>query len=102
KPKRQVDLGRFNEGQYEQAVQEQIQAEIITVVLYPNDNYMVGKDSHLKQQYFWVAASLHDMYAFDNLFLLYETSSCYINMTYFKLIKCSSLQKFEKPWSRFP
>ncbi|CAG8590546.1 13640_t:CDS:10, partial [Gigaspora rosea] len=61
KPKRQFDLGRFNEGQYEQAVQEQMQAENITAVLYPNDNHMVGKELRLKQQYFWVAASLHDI-----------------------------------------
>ncbi|CAG8551097.1 9704_t:CDS:10, partial [Cetraspora pellucida] len=61
KPKRQFDLNRFNEGQYDQAVQEQMQAENITAVLYPNDNHMVGKELRLKQQYFWVAASLHDI-----------------------------------------
>jgi len=61
KPERQFDLNRFNEGQYEQAVQEQMKAENITAVLYPNDNHMVGKELRLKQQYFWVAASLHDM-----------------------------------------
>ncbi|CAG8715112.1 10769_t:CDS:10, partial [Funneliformis mosseae] len=61
KPERQFDLNRFNEGQYEQAVQEQMKAENITAVLYPNDNHMVGKELRLKQQYFWVAASLHDI-----------------------------------------
>lgn len=61
KPKRQFDLKHFNEGEYEKAVQEQKQAENITAVLYPNDNHMVGKELRLKQQYFWVAASLHDM-----------------------------------------
>ncbi|KAG9292050.1 hypothetical protein G9A89_017950 [Geosiphon pyriformis] len=61
KPKKQFDLGRFNEGEYEQAVQEQMKAENITAVLYPNDNHMVGKELRLKQQYFWVAASLHDI-----------------------------------------
>ncbi|CAG8453203.1 9322_t:CDS:2 [Racocetra fulgida] len=76
KPKRQFDLHRFNEGQYEQAVQEQMQAENITAVLYPNDNHMVGKELRLKQQYFWVAASLHDI--------------------------VRRFTKSGKPWSKFP
>ncbi|RIA96884.1 Glycosyltransferase Family 35 protein [Glomus cerebriforme] len=61
KPKRKFNLKRFNEGQYEQAVQEQMEAENITAVLYPNDNHMVGKELRLKQQYFWVSASLSDI-----------------------------------------
>ncbi|CAG8456333.1 9110_t:CDS:10 [Diversispora eburnea] len=61
KPKRQFDLKHFNEGQYEKAVQAQMEAENITAVLYPNDNHMVGKELRLKQQYFWVAASLADI-----------------------------------------
>ncbi|CAG8465711.1 6113_t:CDS:10 [Scutellospora calospora] len=76
KPKRRFDLKRFNEGEYEQAVQEQMQAENITSVLYPNDNHMVGKELRLKQQYFWVAASLYDI--------------------------VRRFKKSEKPWSRFP
>nr|CAG8514143.1 11896_t:CDS:10 [Entrophospora candida] len=61
KPKRQFNLKSFNEGEYEEAVHEQKQAENITAVLYPNDNHMVGKELRLKQQYFWVAASLYDI-----------------------------------------
>ncbi|CAG8639974.1 16883_t:CDS:10, partial [Acaulospora morrowiae] len=61
KPKRQFDLNRFNEGQYDQAVDEQMKARNITAVLYPNDNHMVGKELRLKQQYFWVSASLSDI-----------------------------------------
>ncbi|RHZ79651.1 hypothetical protein Glove_143g17 [Diversispora epigaea] len=61
KPKRKFDLKHFNEGQYEKAVQAQMEAENITAVLYPNDNHMVGKELRLKQQYFWVAASLADI-----------------------------------------
>lgn len=76
KPKRQFDLTRFNEGQYEQAVYEQMQAENITAVLYPNDNHMVGKELRLKQQYFWVAASLFDI--------------------------VRRFKKTEKPWGEFP
>ncbi|CAG8458241.1 11217_t:CDS:10 [Ambispora gerdemannii] len=61
KPKRQFDLSRFNAGEYEQAVNEQMKAENITAVLYPNDNHMVGKELRLKQQFFWVYASLADI-----------------------------------------
>ncbi|CAG8550019.1 2206_t:CDS:10 [Paraglomus occultum] len=61
KPRRKFDFGKFNAGEYDQAVQEQMKAEFLTAVLYPNDNHMVGKELRLKQQYFWVAASLHDI-----------------------------------------
>lgn len=61
KPKRQFDLNLFNAGDYDNAVEEQKKAENITSVLYPNDNHLVGKELRLKQQYFWVAASLSDI-----------------------------------------
>ncbi|KAL1924662.1 uncharacterized protein VTP21DRAFT_4316 [Calcarisporiella thermophila] len=61
KPKKTFDLSSFNEGNYNKAVEEQKNAENITSVLYPNDNHMVGKELRLKQQYFWVCASLYDI-----------------------------------------
>lgn len=61
KPTHEFDFSKFNAGDYQQLVAAQQQAEAITLVLYPNDNFEVGKELRLKQQYFWVAASLHDI-----------------------------------------
>ena len=61
RPKRGFDLNSFNAGDYERAVESSNSARMITSVLYPNDNTMVGKELRLKQQYFWTAASLADM-----------------------------------------
>ncbi|KAM0745731.1 glycosyltransferase family 35 protein [Meredithblackwellia eburnea MCA 4105] len=61
KPKKAFDLARFNAGDYDSSVREAEQAENITRVLYPNDNTDAGKALRLKQQYFWVSASLMDI-----------------------------------------
>ncbi|RPB28903.1 glycogen phosphorylase-like protein [Terfezia boudieri ATCC MYA-4762] len=57
----EFDFQKFNAGDYESAVREQQRAETISAVLYPNDNIDAGKELRLKQQYFWVSASLHDI-----------------------------------------
>ncbi|CAF2485329.1 unnamed protein product [Rotaria sp. Silwood2] len=51
----------FNDGDYLNAVSDQSLAENVTRVLYPNDNYMQGKELRLKQEYFLVAATLSDI-----------------------------------------
>ncbi|RLV92507.1 Glycogen phosphorylase [Spathaspora sp. JA1] len=61
KPTNEFDFTKFNAGDYQQSVAAQQRAESITSVLYPNDNFESGKELRLKQQYFWVAASLHDI-----------------------------------------
>lgn len=55
------DLRSFNEGNYQKSVEQQQRAENITSVLYPNDNTMAGKELRLKQQYFFVCATLQDI-----------------------------------------
>lgn len=57
----EFDFQKFNNGDYESSVADQQRAETISNVLYPNDNLERGKELRLKQQYFWVAASLHDI-----------------------------------------
>ncbi|KAI9846616.1 MAG: Non-essential glycogen phosphorylase [Sclerophora amabilis] len=57
----EFDFQKFNSGEYESAVGDQQRAETISAVLYPNDNLDRGKELRLKQQYFWVAASLFDI-----------------------------------------
>jgi starch phosphorylase len=54
------DLKIFNYGDYAEAVRAQTFAENITKVLYPEDSTPQGKELRLQQQYFFVAASLHD------------------------------------------
>lgn len=61
KPTNEFDFNKFNSGDYSSSVAAQQRAESITAVLYPNDNFYSGKELRLKQQYFWVAASLHDI-----------------------------------------
>lgn len=55
------DFQAFNVGDYYGAVNEKIISENITKVLYPNDEYVRGKELRLQQQYFFAACSLRDM-----------------------------------------
>lgn len=57
------DLQLFNDMKYLQAVEKQNNAENISRVLYPNDSGPSGKTLRLKQQYFFVSASLQDLVA---------------------------------------
>ncbi len=57
----EFDFQGFNEGDYVEAVSDKVQAENLTKVLYPNDTLYLGKELRLKQQYFFVACSLHDI-----------------------------------------
>ena len=52
------ELDRFDKGEYEKAVEQENLARNLVEVLYPNDNHMAGKELRLKQQYFFVSASL--------------------------------------------
>ena len=61
KAAREFDLSHFNEGNYEKAVEERNATENISKVLYPNDTSELGKELRLKQQYFFVSASIQDI-----------------------------------------
>ena len=55
---KQLDMTSFNRGQYAQAMQEKTLAEVISKVLYPEDNHDEGKELRLKQQYFFSSATV--------------------------------------------
>ena len=58
---RELELEYFQAGNYFQAVQNKHESEIISKVLYPDDHVAPGKELRLKQEYFFVSASLHDI-----------------------------------------
>ncbi|SCY82687.1 glycogen/starch/alpha-glucan phosphorylase [Alkaliphilus peptidifermentans] len=60
-PIRAFDFQLFNDQKYNEAVEEKNKAEDISKVLYPNDSDDRGKTLRLKQQYFFVAASIKDI-----------------------------------------
>ena len=52
------NLDSFDKGEYQKAVEQQNLARTIVEVLYPNDNHYAGKELRLKQQYFFISASI--------------------------------------------
>jgi len=61
KSSRDFDLRYFNQGNYIQAVADKNESENLSKVLYPDDTTEMGKELRLKQQYFFVSASLQDI-----------------------------------------
>ena len=57
-PVEQLEMTSFDAGDYDRAAEEENLAETICKVLYPNDNHMRGKELRLKQQYFFVSATI--------------------------------------------
>jgi starch phosphorylase len=55
------DFAAFNHGDYDRAVEDKVESETITKVLYPNDEAHRGKVLRLKQQFFFTSCSLQDM-----------------------------------------
>ena len=58
---REFDLATFNAGDYVHAVEDKTKSENISKVLYPPDDQLAGKELRLKQQYFFVSATLQDV-----------------------------------------
>ena len=66
KASRDFDLKYFNEGNYIRAVEDKNDSENLSKVLYPDDTTEMGRELRLKQQYFFVCASIQDMlYRFE-------------------------------------
>ena len=80
-------LESFDRGDYHKAVEQQNLAKNIVEVLYPNDNHYAGKELRLKQQYFFVSASLQAAVAkykrkHDEIHKLYEKMTVQMNDTH--------------------
>ena len=61
KASRELDLQSFNAGDYVSAVENKVKSETISKVLYPSDDIAEGQQLRLRQQYFFVAATLQDV-----------------------------------------
>jgi starch phosphorylase len=61
KASRELDLSFFNKGDYIGAVQSKVKSETLSKVLYPSDDIHEGQELRLRQQYFFVAATLQDI-----------------------------------------
>jgi glycogen phosphorylase len=61
KASREFDLQSFNAGEYVRAVEDKNRSENISKVLYPRDDQLAGRELRLKQQYFFVSATLQDV-----------------------------------------
>ena len=80
-------LDSFNRGDYQKAVEQENLARNIVEVLYPNDNHYAGKELRLKQQYFFVSASVQEAIAnykrrHSDLHKFYEKVTFQLNDTH--------------------
>ena len=80
-------LDAFDKGDYQKAVEEENLAKLLVEVLYPNDNHMAGKELRLKQQYFFISASVQaavDRYkrAHSDVRKFYEKATFQLNDTH--------------------
>ena len=80
-------LDSFDKGDYQKAVEQENLARNIVEVLYPNDNHYAGKELRLKQQYFFISASVQEAVAkymrkHDDVRKLYEKVTFQLNDTH--------------------
>ncbi len=86
-----IDMAAFNHGNYVRALERQAMAEVISKVLYPEDNHPEGKSLRLRQQYFLVSASIQDILQrhlrkYGTLENLPEKAAIHINDTHPALV----------------
>jgi starch phosphorylase len=87
KASRDFNLRHFNEGDYVQSVGDKNHSEMISKVLYPKDNKLQGKELRLKQEYFFVSATISDILRrfgkkYDDLRLLPQKAAIQLNDTH--------------------
>ena len=88
---RDIDMSAFNQGNYAKALEHQAMAEVISKILYPEDNHPEGKMLRLRQQYFLVSASIQDILQrhlrkYGTLDNLPEKAAIHINDTHPALV----------------
>ena len=86
-----IDMAAFNSGNYVRALEQQAMSDVISKVLYPEDNHMEGKSLRLRQQYFLVSASIQDILrrhlrTYGTLDNLPEKAAIHINDTHPALV----------------
>ncbi|MCL2664988.1 MAG: glycogen/starch/alpha-glucan phosphorylase [Defluviitaleaceae bacterium] len=77
------DLQSFNQGDYRRAVEEDNQASVLSEVLYPADDFIEGKELRLKQQYFFISATLQRVTA--RFISRQKDFSCFSDFVQFQL-----------------
>jgi starch phosphorylase len=87
KSTREFNLEYFNHGDYEKAVSDKAYSENLSKVLYPNDNVFEGRELRLKQEYFFVSATIQDIIRrfrklHNDLRLLHEKVAIQLNDTH--------------------
>ena len=83
----EFDMKLFNQGDYLRAMEQNAMAEVITKVLYPEDNHAEGKSLRLNQQYFLVSATIQDiihrhLVAYSSLDNLPDVVAIHLNDTH--------------------
>ncbi len=86
-PVNTFNLSEFDKGDYQKAVEQENLAKTIVEVLYPNDNHYSGKELRLKQQYFFISASVQCAIKkykekHDDIHKFYEKASFQLNDTH--------------------
>ena len=86
-----INMAAFNQGDYVRALEHQAMSEVISKVLYPEDNHPEGKSLRLRQQYFLVSASIQDILQrhlrkYGTLDNLPEKAAIHINDTHPALV----------------
>ena len=86
-PVNTFNLSEFDKGDYQKAVEQENLAKTIVEVLYPNDNHSSGKELRLKQQYFFISASVQRAIKkykekHDDIHKFYEKASFQLNDTH--------------------
>ena len=86
-PVNTFNLSEFDKGDYQKAVDQENLAKTIVEVLYPNDNHYSGKELRLKQQYFFISASVQRAIKkykekHDDIHKFYEKASFQLNDTH--------------------